>query len=451
VKPLSLPPPELAGAGNRSGLISSADHAAISPPKARADAQRARGESSRHEAACFVSSINDQTVQSMILYKYSSSHHAMQAIQEKRLKVSRVNELNDVHDCRPHIVYRRKSSSEFNAGFGQGMTSAVTRTMGIVCYCGNAVSPLVWAHYGDSSRGVALGFELNEGLFDRPEVPGDSRMVVRVVYRSEFEMLYWEDEIDPIPEESRKFELLIRGYNTKSAQWEHEHEYRELVDLLGCTLSAGLYFSNFRPGSLREVILGERCSLEPRFVPTLINESQEKGAAFEARLLRARACRNPSEVATMGQWIEAARGVSATNAATFAQYAASLRLIAGQILSVRKTKKRFGPGKGGAQAYRAAIDGASLEILSAQAVQRWRLAYVAQARNPAQERSRMTSANSTIRQARAARCRLISALFPSCVDSGRRQAGRSSSMPKVVNMARVFGAGTTGRMRFSRA
>jgi hypothetical protein len=84
------------------------------------------------------------------------------------------------------------------------MTSAVTRTMGIVCYCGNAVSPLVWAHYGDSSRWVAPGVELNEGLFDRPEVPGDSR----VVYRSEFEMLYWEDEIDAIPEESRKFEQV---------------------------------------------------------------------------------------------------------------------------------------------------------------------------------------------------------------------------------------------------
>ncbi len=106
-------------------------------------------------------------------------------------------------------------------------------------------------------------------------------------------------------------------------------------------------------------------------------------------------------VVTIGEWIEAARGVSASNAATFAQYAASLRLIAGQILSVRKTKKRFGPGKGGAKAYRAGINGASLEILSAQAVQRWRLAYVAQAKNPGQERSRMTSANSTIRQARS--------------------------------------------------
>jgi integrase len=107
-----------------------------------------------------------------------------------------------------------------------------------------------------------------------------------------------------------------------------------------------------------------------------------------------------SKVVTIGEWIEAARGVSASNSATFAQYAASLRLIAGQILSVRKTKKRFGPGKGGAQAYRAGIDEASLEIFSTQAVQRWRLAYVAKAQNPAEERSRMTSANSTIRQAR---------------------------------------------------
>ena len=79
----------------------------------------------------------------------------------------------------------------------------------------------------------------------------------------------------------------------------------------------------------------------------------------------------PPKVATIGEWIEAARGVSASNATTFAQYAASLRLIAGQILSVKKTKKRFGPGKGGARAYRAGIDAQGLDILSAQAVQRW--------------------------------------------------------------------------------
>jgi hypothetical protein len=34
-----------------------------------------------------------------------------------------------------------------------------------------------------------------------------------------------------------------------------------------------------------------------------------------------------------------------------------LRLIAEQILSVRKTKKRFAPGEGGAKAYRESILG----------------------------------------------------------------------------------------------
>ena len=134
------------------------------------------------------------------------------------------------------------------------------------------------------------------------------------------------------------------------------------------------------------------------------HSARASSLGVEAALARHRAQSSReilSKVATIGEWIAAARGVSASNAATFAQYAASLRLIAGQILSVKKTKKRFGPGKGGAQAYRAGIDAASLEILSAQAVQRWRLAYVAQAGNPAQERSRMTSANSTIRQARS--------------------------------------------------
>jgi len=108
-----------------------------------------------------------------------------------------------------------------------------------------------------------------------------------------------------------------------------------------------------------------------------------------------------AEVATIGGWIAAARGVCAANPATFNCYAASLRLIAGQVLAVKKSKRRFGPGQGGAREYRAAIDGASLEILTPQAVQQWRLAYVAQAKNPVQERSRMTSANSTLRQARS--------------------------------------------------
>jgi integrase len=106
-------------------------------------------------------------------------------------------------------------------------------------------------------------------------------------------------------------------------------------------------------------------------------------------------------IATVGEWITAARSVAATNAATFAQYTASLRKIVGDVLRVKRSRKRFGPKKGGAKEYRRAIEAASLEILSASAIQKWRLEYLKRAKTPAEERSRMTSCNSTLRQARS--------------------------------------------------
>ena len=60
---------------------------------------------------------------------------------------------------------------------------------------------------------------------------------------------------------------------------------------------------------------------------------------------RANDVKEPVGIATVGQWIEAARGVSTSNPATFAQYAASLRLIAGQILAVRKPRNASGPAR----------------------------------------------------------------------------------------------------------
>ena len=121
----------------------------------------------------------------------------------------------------------------------------------------------------------------------------------------------------------------------------------------------------------------------------------------EGTLVKYRAQGSSGNIATVGEWITAARSVAATNAATFACYAASLRKIVGDILRVKRSRKRFGPKKGGAKDYRRAIDTTSLEILSPSATQKWRLEYVKRAKTPAEERSRMTSCNSTLRQARS--------------------------------------------------
>jgi integrase len=109
----------------------------------------------------------------------------------------------------------------------------------------------------------------------------------------------------------------------------------------------------------------------------------------------------PAPVTSVGGWIDAVRKVSEANASTFNCYSCSLRKIVGDILAVDRSKKRFGPRKGGAGDYRAKIDATSLEVLTLSAVQKWRLEYVKRAKTPAEERSRMTSCNSTIRQARS--------------------------------------------------
>jgi integrase len=117
-------------------------------------------------------------------------------------------------------------------------------------------------------------------------------------------------------------------------------------------------------------------------------------------------------ITTIGEWIEAARSVATANPATFALYAASLRKIVGDIIRVKRNRKRFGPKGGGAQSYRKAIDSAPLALLAPAAIQKWRMEYVKRAKTPAEQRSRMTSCNSTIRQARSLFGKKIARFIP---------------------------------------
>jgi integrase len=105
------------------------------------------------------------------------------------------------------------------------------------------------------------------------------------------------------------------------------------------------------------------------------------------------------KTATVGEWIKGALKVSEASQGTLTDYARSLRKIVGDMLAVKRSKKRFGPKKGGAAKYRQEIDDASLDLLTPGAVQQWRLAYVAKSKTPADERSRKTTCNSCVRKA----------------------------------------------------
>jgi integrase len=132
----------------------------------------------------------------------------------------------------------------------------------------------------------------------------------------------------------------------------------------------------------------------------------------EAALAKYRPQKAAESITTVGEWIEAARSVATVNPATFALYAAALRKIVGDIIRVKRTRKRFGPKRGGARTYRQAIDATPLALLSPTAIQKWRMKYVERAKTPAEKRSRMTSCNSTVRQARSLFGKKITRFIP---------------------------------------
>jgi integrase len=132
----------------------------------------------------------------------------------------------------------------------------------------------------------------------------------------------------------------------------------------------------------------------------------------EGALAKYRPQKAADSITTVGEWLKAARSVTTVNPATFALYARALRKIVGDIIRVKRNRKRFGPKGGGAQAYRSAIDAAPLALLSSTAIQKWRMEYVKRAKTPAEQRSRMTSCNSTVRQAHSLFGKKIARFMP---------------------------------------
>jgi hypothetical protein len=95
-------------------------------------------------------------------------------------------------------------------------------------------NPLLWSHYGDRHRGIALGFEVADPIL-KPVSYVEQRPILKKINP---EVANW---------------LLF----TKYIDWRHEQEARIFTTLTDSEPGSGLYFGNFSEQLvLREVILG---------------------------------------------------------------------------------------------------------------------------------------------------------------------------------------------------
>jgi len=174
----------------------------------------------------------------MRVYKFYPAKWAHEALSKRRIKISPIDELNDPFeylslDMREKEVRRWVTHLREIASDGTG----------IISFSRNWVQPLLWAHYADSHRGVALGFDVPDHLVLRMEY-----IVNRIRIPSDLEQFAKE-----------KYDLVGRMLRSKHAEWAYEDEVRLHRKLENCTAEAGNYFAPFNNATvLKEVILGAR-------------------------------------------------------------------------------------------------------------------------------------------------------------------------------------------------
>jgi hypothetical protein len=173
-----------------------------------------------------------------LYYHYSSAKWGFCALERQRMKVSSIKELNDPFEFMPDRRYKYDKRQQYNKVFED-----VASKWGLLCFSDSWREQLLWAHYADKHRGMALGFAIpREKLLPVDYDPCDRR--------TKFELAKCAGENE------RRFLALGK---VKFAEWSYEREYRILVDLTVLVPENCIYYVLFGGDlDLREIVLGDR-------------------------------------------------------------------------------------------------------------------------------------------------------------------------------------------------
>jgi hypothetical protein len=93
----------------------------------------------------------------MRVYNFVGALHGINNLALRRLKVSRFSKLNDPFELLAADLFDHRDESAL-----EKMKAQLDKTSAIICFSENWQNPLMWAHYADSHRGIALGFDIKD-------------------------------------------------------------------------------------------------------------------------------------------------------------------------------------------------------------------------------------------------------------------------------------------------
>lgn len=201
----------------------------------------------------------------MKLYYLTPAQFALSALALRRLKVARLAELND-----PFELMAIDAETDLHREYFARLKDKINATHGVLCFSKGWQNPVLWGHYADKLRGVALGFEVS------------SPHLVPVIYENS-PLKVAKSTVEGLPQLND--DLVDRLQRTKFEDWRYEDEMRVYVQLDHETQESGLYFYPFDDSLvLTEVILGPRCELPPTSLKALLDSIGSSPRIIKSRL-----------------------------------------------------------------------------------------------------------------------------------------------------------------------
>jgi hypothetical protein len=174
------------------------------------------------------------------VYYFVSANYALENIIKRRLKIARLDDLNDPFE----FMCIDMRDSDIRKAFRDTLSDLAGKK-GVICFSRAWHNPVLWSHYADKHKGVCLGFDIPE------------ETAITVGY--EPERLKIVKKRDLIAGEIDE-KTMRRILSTKFEDWRYEDEVRVFVGLEEPNTKTGLYYKDFGTDfSLKEVIIGPRC------------------------------------------------------------------------------------------------------------------------------------------------------------------------------------------------
>ncbi len=216
----------------------------------------------------------------MRVYHFVDSIHGLNNLALRRLKVSRINQINDPFEFLAADLLDSRDREALHKFKNQ-----LDASVGIVCFSRAWNNPLLWGHYANKHRGIALGFD----------VPDDS--LFPVIYTNQRAKIKFDENSRTVVGGKSVVNKLLC---TKFSDWVYEEESRFFVSLDTLQKEGGLHFLEFSPQLLlKEVIVGLNCEVPLLSIRNLLREDlnlvrvKKAGLALRAfKVIEDRTARN---------------------------------------------------------------------------------------------------------------------------------------------------------------